>query len=230
MELVQEGMHTVMQYCRIRASRVNELAELLEEVGFGTDVNNYTPDAKDVLTGETGFLTPDDLREFDAAVNAFCNGKYYLYPAPAIEMRDKVDDLRFERETVFYHMIMEALLRVMHEEVKIRNNPETKVLTRFSSNVLRDDLVRPWGRDREKVNCFAISIDNLLKGTLARAKNTKANPTNLSLVWHACRYCEELLCAGGPLVHVRYRQGIPTGHHLRVRAPERANAPGPVPN
>jgi len=46
MDLVQEGMQTVMQYCRIRASRVNELAELLEEVGFETDVANFTPDAK----------------------------------------------------------------------------------------------------------------------------------------------------------------------------------------
>ena len=36
MELVQEGMQTVMQYCRIRASRINELAELLEDVGFET--------------------------------------------------------------------------------------------------------------------------------------------------------------------------------------------------
>ena len=120
-----------------------------------------------MLTGETGFLTPDDLREFDAAVNSFCNGKYYLYPAPAIEMRDKVDDLRFERETVFYHMILEALLRVLADEVKIRSNEETKVASRFSENVLRDDLVRPWGRDREKVNCYAVPINVLLKETKA---------------------------------------------------------------
>ena len=165
MDLVQEGMQTVMQYCRIRSSRVNELAELLEEVGFETDVDNFTPEAKNVLTGETGFLTPDDLREFDSAVDSFCNGKYYLYPAPAIEMRDKVDDLRFEREAVFYHMILEAMLRVMSDEIKIRSNEETKVLSRFSENVLRDDLVRPWGRDREKVNCYAIPITVLLKET-----------------------------------------------------------------
>jgi len=167
MELVQEGMQTVMQYCRIRASRVNELAELLEEVGFETDVTNYKPEAKNVLTGETGFLTPDDMREFDEAVDAFLNGKYYLYPAPAIEMRDKIDDLRYERETVFYHMILEAMLRVIQDEIKIRKNPETAVMTRFSENVLRDDLIRPWGRSREKVLCYGISTKALLEHTVA---------------------------------------------------------------
>lgn len=130
MELVQEGMQTVMQYCRIRASRINELAELLEDVGFETNENNYKPEANNVLTGETGFLTPDDLREFDDAVNSFLNGKYYLYPAPAIEMRDKIDDLRYERETVFYHMILEAMLRVIQEEIKVRQNEETAFLAR----------------------------------------------------------------------------------------------------
>ncbi|GMI11247.1 hypothetical protein TrVE_jg2968 [Triparma verrucosa] len=167
MELVQEGMQTVMQYCRIRASRINELAELLEDVGFETDENNYKPEAKNCLTGETGFLTPDDLREFDEAVNCFLNGKYYLYPAPAIEMRDKIDDLRYERETVFYHMILEAMLRVIQEEIKVRQNPETAFLARFSENVLRDDLVRPWGRSREKVLCYGIPIKVLLNETKA---------------------------------------------------------------
>ena len=120
MELVQEGMQTVMRYCRVRASRVNELKELLVDAGFETDKSNYTPEAKKVLTGETGFLTPDDLREFDDAINCFLNGKYYLYPAPAAEMVDKVENLRHEREFVFYHMILESLLRTMAEQIKRR--------------------------------------------------------------------------------------------------------------
>eukprot|EP00520_Triparma_pacifica_P016971 CAMPEP_0118642542 /NCGR_PEP_ID=MMETSP0785-20121206/5887_1 /TAXON_ID=91992 /ORGANISM="Bolidomonas pacifica, Strain CCMP 1866" /LENGTH=1549 /DNA_ID=CAMNT_0006534093 /DNA_START=130 /DNA_END=4776 /DNA_ORIENTATION=- len=198
MELVQEGMQTVMQYCRIRASRVNELAELLEEVGFETDVTNYKPEAKNVLTGETGFLTPDDMREFDEAVDAFLNGKYYLYPAPAIEMRDKIDDLRYERETVFYHMILEALLRVIKDEIAVRSNPETAVLARFSENVLRDDLIRPWGRSREKVLCYGISTKALLQACPANYFVSEDRPslydvTKQSLPETIFEYSEDVL-------------------------------------
>lgn len=198
MELVQEGMQTVMQYCRIRASRVNELADLLEEVGFETDVNNYKPEAKNVLTGETGFLTPDDMREFDEAVDAFLNGKYYLYPAPAIEMRDKIDDLRYERETVFYHMILEALLRVIEDEIAVRNNPETAIATRFSENVLRDDLIRPWGRNREKVLCYGISSKALLEETMKNYYVQEDRPslydlTKQSLPDSIFEYSDEIL-------------------------------------
>jgi len=165
MDLVQEGMQTVMRYCRVRASRVNELKELLVDAGFETDKSNYTPESKNVLTGETGFLTPDDLKEFDDAVNCFLNGKYYLYPAPAGEMVDKVENLRHEREFVFYHMILESLLRTMADEVKKREVNDPLNPAQFSENCLRDDIVRPWGRNREQVNCYAVPIKVLLKET-----------------------------------------------------------------
>jgi len=34
---------------------------------------------------------------------------------------------------------------------------------RFSNNVLRADLRRPWGRKKEKVFCYAITLEALLK-------------------------------------------------------------------
>ena len=34
---------------------------------------------------------------------------------------------------------------------------------RFSNNVLRSDVRRPWGRKREKVFCYAVTLEALLK-------------------------------------------------------------------
>ena len=36
---------------------------------------------------------------------------------------------------------------------------------RFSQNVLRSDLRRPWGRKKEHVFCYAITLEALLKDT-----------------------------------------------------------------
>ena len=73
-EVIAEGMLVVKQYCRIRNERIHELAELLRESYFETNEDNYTPQAHMSLTGKTGFLTPDDLRDFDQAVDALVNG------------------------------------------------------------------------------------------------------------------------------------------------------------
>ena len=79
------------QYCRLRAERVKEMAALLEEYGFDTVESHYTPLSEDCITGNTGFLTPDDLKEFDVAVDTYLNGKFYLCPVSAAEIVDRID-------------------------------------------------------------------------------------------------------------------------------------------
>ena len=74
-DLLEEGMHVIIQYCRIRSERVKEVVDLLEEYGFEIEPSHFTPTAHEALTGNTGFLTPRDLEEFDAELDAFLNGK-----------------------------------------------------------------------------------------------------------------------------------------------------------
>ena len=48
--------------------------------------------------------------------------------------------------------------------IQLISDPEYPCL--FSENCLRDDVVRPWGRNREQVNCYAVPIKVLLKETI----------------------------------------------------------------
>jgi hypothetical protein len=51
---------------------------LLEENDFEIDEDNMSPQAFEVLV-EKGieWLHPEDLKEFDEAIDEFCNGEYY---------------------------------------------------------------------------------------------------------------------------------------------------------
>ena len=54
-ELLAEKMEVIVQYCRIRAERVKEMLNLLvDEYGFDAEPLNFTPIARDCLTGNTG--------------------------------------------------------------------------------------------------------------------------------------------------------------------------------
>jgi hypothetical protein len=60
----------------------------------------------------TGFLTPDDLAEFDQAVHEFLNGEYYQCPATNKEIVDSITELRDRRETEMYMQILETFGQV----------------------------------------------------------------------------------------------------------------------
>jgi len=157
-ELLEHGMHVVIQYCRIRSERVKEVLDLLDEYGFDTDETHLTPTTMQALTGQTGFLTPDDLTQFDAALDAYLNGKYYECPATGPELVDKLDALRMERQATFYNLLLQALVEIMAEET-------SRGERRFSTNILRMDERRTWGRKGEDVACYAVTLEALLRDT-----------------------------------------------------------------
>jgi hypothetical protein len=43
---------------------------LLDSYGFETDQNRFTPRAKDVIIGSSGYLTPDDLQNVDQSLDS----------------------------------------------------------------------------------------------------------------------------------------------------------------
>jgi len=168
-ELIAEGMTVVIQYCRLRATRITEIGDFLVEYGFDTDVTHFTPEAVQCITGNSGFLTPEDLQEFDTAVDTFVNGTYYLCPVAAAEIVDHVDEKRHQRQHVFYNNILTELLGVLHDECDLRE--------RFDDDELIDTEMRGWGLDGEEVPCFAITLDALTKDIMDEDMGVMERPS-----------------------------------------------------
>ena len=49
---------------------------------------------------------PDDLMNFDAQTDKYLNGPYYGCPSTDLEILERVDNLRHEREHTFYHTVL----------------------------------------------------------------------------------------------------------------------------
>jgi len=162
-ELSEEDLETVLQYCRIRTERVREMTKLLEQYGFEIDVAHFTPRAVNALTGNFGLLTPSDRQEFDRKLDSYVNGMFFDCEFTASVVVDAIDNLRHERQYVFYNMLMQELLGVLRDESLKDAAGVGGPLKRFSHNVLRVDLRRPWGRQGEAVTCYAVTLEALLK-------------------------------------------------------------------
>lgn len=176
-EMLPEPLEVVVQYCNVRAARVTEVKELLDEFEFESDPSHFTPDCRDALTGNTGYLTPDDLANFDVGLDAYINGSFYKCPVSAVDMVEKVDRLREERKFVFYNMLLAELILVLEEELGKKGKQQ-----QFSRNVLCDGATMPWGRNGEEVNCYVISMDALLVDTEPNKYVRKFRPCLWELV------------------------------------------------
>lgn len=76
--LLIHGFALVQQYMWNRELRIQDLMRLLEENDFEVDEDGVGPKAYEVLVDGTELLHPDDLEEFDRAVDEYVNGEYYL--------------------------------------------------------------------------------------------------------------------------------------------------------
>jgi len=58
-EILSEGVEILLQYCRVREKRFDKFKELMSEFQFDYSEAHMAPEAFGVLTGRTGFLTPE---------------------------------------------------------------------------------------------------------------------------------------------------------------------------
>jgi hypothetical protein len=92
---------------------------------------------------------------------------------------DSFDQLRHQRQYVFNQVLIQELLAVIMAEI---SKSETQVpRKRFSNNIIRSDLRRRWGRRKEKVFCYAVSLDPLLQDTLPNKYVKKFRPSLFKL-------------------------------------------------
>ena len=153
--LMSEKLSVVQNYLGVRLVRLNELEELLEEEDFGFIREYATPFASEVLSEGTGFLLPNDLSEFDRAVDNYINGDFFKCPASGYEIVEKLSNLRDLREHALYSAVLQTLLTVLTALT-------TEDPSAFGPAVYMT-TTRPWGRKGEKTPCHVISLTSLLK-------------------------------------------------------------------
>ncbi len=169
--LLSEGLLVVQHYLFIRKIRMNELLQMLEEEDFSIARDHMTPTACEVIEDGAGFLSPNDLAEFDKAVDEYCNGEYFKCPASAKEIVSAVAKLREYRETDLYLTILKTMLSVIAGLVKARDK-------RWSEAVLMTEE-RPWGRKGENVKVWVIKLEALLRD---KSKNKVLRADRESLI------------------------------------------------
>jgi hypothetical protein len=168
--LLAEGLLMVQSYLKIRQKRLDELVELLDDEDFEFARGNAVPNAFEVLQDGTGFLTPDDLAEFDQAVNEYVNGEFYKCPASGPEIVESLSKLRDFRETEIYLTTLEnGLLTVLEKIVQTKGNKRGRGAdSKFSRKLYGDGVLmtnqqRPWGRNGEMCNVWCVSLPALLR-------------------------------------------------------------------
>lgn len=73
----------------------------------------------------TGFLHPQDLIEFDLAMDEYLNGEFYNCPSNGKEIITKLVNLRNQRENNLYLIILEIFLSILK---KTLNKPGNTVV------------------------------------------------------------------------------------------------------
>eukprot|EP01035_Chromulina_nebulosa_P018068 gene18068-23715_t len=100
-KLVSLPDEIIQKYLKYRQIRLEELEELLELEDFVFIRGHTKPYAYEVLDDGLGFLTPEDLIEFDLAIDEYINHEYFKCPATAEEIVKGITVLREERENGF---------------------------------------------------------------------------------------------------------------------------------
>ena len=121
-----------------------------------------------------GFLTPLDCAGFDVAVNEYLNGNYYVCPTSGPELVEKIYLLRESREIELYLIILKAFYSVIDKISKDREN-------KYGSAVLTK-VFRPWGRNTESTECWALSLHCLLRDNPVNVYHPKGRPSVFSLI------------------------------------------------
>ena len=148
--MLEEGISTVMNYIDLRFRRIDQMLKLLEKEKFLVDKGRLCPLAENVIAGNSGYLLPTDLKEFDEAVNLCLNGSFFLYSQSVKDAVRSITVLRQDREYSTHRAMLETLINILWAEAKSESDL-------CNDACFQDGLLRRWGRNRERVNCFAIS-------------------------------------------------------------------------
>lgn len=172
--LLSEGLRVVQNYLHIRRVRKALFEELILDEDFVVTATSMVPQAFEVLQDGTGFLTPDDLAEFDQAVDEYLNGEYYSCPSTAEEIVASVTKLRETREREIYLDVLNTVLNTLKKIVDSKD-------PRFPSSCITVEE-RPWGRRNEMVKVWAVSLLSLLRDCPPNSFHKEGRPSIFSMI------------------------------------------------
>jgi hypothetical protein len=172
--LLSEGLRVVQNYLHIRHVRKTLFEELIVDEDFVIEPTSMVPQAFEVLQDGTGFLTPDDLAEFDQAVDEYLNGEYFTCPSTAEEIVASVTKLRETRETEIYLAVLNTTLSTL-QKLYASKDP------RYPSSCITTEK-RPWGRRNELVNVWVVSLLSLLRECTPNPFHSQGRPSIFSLI------------------------------------------------
>jgi hypothetical protein len=175
--LLSDGLGVVQNYLRIRIARQTRFEELMSDEDFVVAPHSMSPVAYEVLSDGTGFLTPDDLAEFDTAVDEYSNGEYFKCPATGEEIVSCITKLREIRETELYLTILYTFQSVIERLVGSKDK-------RFSDGAIHEEQ-RPWGRKGENCNVWVLSLSCLLRDAVPNPLQPQGRPSVFSLIAEA---------------------------------------------
>lgn len=175
--LLSEGLRVVQNYLHIRHVRRTLFEELIVDEDFVIEASSMAPQAFEVLQDGTGFLTPDDLAEFDQAVDEYLNGEFYTCPATAEEIVASVTKLREFRETEIYLNVLNTTLSTIEKLVASKD-------PRFPPSCITTEK-RPWGRRSENVNVWVVSLVALLRDCSPNPFQKNGRPSLFRLIEQA---------------------------------------------
>jgi hypothetical protein len=172
--LLSEGLRVVQNYLHIRHVRRTLFEELIADEDFTIEPTSMAPQAFEVLQDGTGFLTPDDLAEFDQAVDEYLNGEYFTCPSTAEEIVASVTTLREDREVEIYLNVLNATLTTLEKLVAAKD-------PRFPPSCITTEK-RPWGRRSELVNVWVVSLVALLRDCAPNPFQKNGRPSLFALI------------------------------------------------
>jgi hypothetical protein len=120
------------------------------------DVSHMLPKPKRLLYDPDGYLSGEDLVNFDSAVNEFINGKFFLHKSSAAAVIDGFKKLRGQREKDFHFDVINSFLQLLHVA-------EEEVLA--TAAVFKTKIVKKWGEGGLPVDCFAVVMDTVYENS-----------------------------------------------------------------
>jgi Leucine-rich repeat (LRR) protein len=149
-DVVEEGLASIARYIHTRFRRLQEMRALLDAAMLHWDRGRLSPHTQKLIVGDTGFLTPTDLTNFDKAVDNYVNAQFYLYPETQRGCDIVVDFLELTEQRAQDERLKRILTLIRIIELSERSGWLDK---RFLKR-----LHRNWGENGKSVQLLSIQL------------------------------------------------------------------------
>lgn len=124
--------------------------------GFKIEATHFAPPVSNLIIEGRGFLTANDLREFDEIVDRSVNGEFFSDPQSIEKICKHIKDLRTVREHECHEQLVGTMIDMIRKEYVLREGSEERELS------FRSDIERSFSMLEGKVKCFALPLNQIV--------------------------------------------------------------------